>query len=49
MVVIPRCSFLDRTLKEGAYATYNGTDFQQLDECSGLVKQVDMAQDYITL
>lgn len=41
--------FHDRTLKEGDYVTYNGTDFLQLDECSGLIKQVDMAQDYITL
>ena len=39
----------DRTLKEGAHVTYNGTDFLQLDHCSGLIRQVDMAQDYITL
>ena len=41
--------FRDRTLKEGAYVTYNGTDFLQLGQCSRLIKQVDMAQDYITL
>lgn len=41
--------FRDRTLEEGEYVTYNGTDFLQLDECSKLIKQVDMAQDYITL
>ena len=41
--------FRCRTLKQGAHVTYNGTDFLQLDQCSGLIRQVDMAQDYITL
>lgn len=47
--VILMYKFRDRTLEEGEYVTYNGTDFLQLDECSKLIKQVDMAQDYITL
>lgn len=41
-------TFRDRTLKEGDPVTYHGTDFLQLDECNRLIKQVDMAQDYLT-
>ncbi|CEJ95216.1 hypothetical protein VHEMI10711 [[Torrubiella] hemipterigena] len=35
-------------LKAGDHVTYNGTDFLQLDACSGLIKQVDSAQDLVT-
>ncbi|KHN94942.1 uncharacterized protein MAM_07169 [Metarhizium album ARSEF 1941] len=33
---------------EGTHITYNGTDWLHLDECTGKIKQVDSAQDYIT-
>ncbi|KFY09575.1 hypothetical protein V492_05434 [Pseudogymnoascus sp. VKM F-4246] len=35
-------------LKQGDHVTYNGTDFLRVDECTGLIKQVDIAQDYVT-
>ena len=35
------------TKKAGATISYNGTDFLQLDPCSGLIQQVDMTQDYM--
>jgi hypothetical protein len=49
MVVILMYTSRYRTRKEGDPVTYDGTDFLQLDECNWLIKQVDMAQDYITL
>ncbi|KAH6995169.1 hypothetical protein EDB80DRAFT_877044 [Ilyonectria destructans] len=39
---------LPTTLDPGSPVTYNGTDFLILDDCTGLVKEVHMAQDFIT-
>ncbi|KAK2596248.1 hypothetical protein QQS21_006340 [Conoideocrella luteorostrata] len=36
------------TLKAGDAVTYNGTEFLTLDPCTGLVVEVDSAQDLIT-
>jgi hypothetical protein len=36
-----------RTLGPGAYVTYNGTDFVVLDDCTGQIKEINMAQDFI--
>jgi hypothetical protein len=36
-----------RTLKQGDYAAWNGTDFLALDKCTGLVKEVDSSEDLI--
>lgn len=36
---------IDRSLKPGDSFSYHGTDFLQLDPCSGLIKHVDIAQD----
>lgn len=33
---------------EGSHITYNGTDWLYLDDCTGRIKRVDSAQDYIT-
>lgn len=35
------------TLKEGAPISFNGTDFFHFDECTGLIKQIEIAQDSI--
>ncbi|VUC30696.1 unnamed protein product [Clonostachys rosea] len=35
------------TLDPGAYVTYNGTDFVVLDDCTGQIKEINMAQDFI--
>ncbi|KAH7141515.1 hypothetical protein B0J13DRAFT_623876 [Dactylonectria estremocensis] len=39
---------LPTTLETGSAVTYNGTDFIILDDCTGLIKEVHMAQDFIT-
>ncbi|KAH7152637.1 hypothetical protein EDB81DRAFT_881604 [Dactylonectria macrodidyma] len=39
---------LPTILETGSAVTYNGTDFIILDGCTGLVKEVHMAQDFIT-
>jgi hypothetical protein len=41
--------FLNSSLKPGDKMTYNGTDNLVLNSCTGLVDQVDSAQDLITL
>lgn len=38
-----------RTLKAGDPVTYNGTDFLILNTETGLIEEVDSAQDLITL
>ncbi|CAI6089555.1 unnamed protein product [Clonostachys chloroleuca] len=35
------------TLDPGAYVTYNGTDLAVLDNCTGQIKEINMAQDFI--
>ena len=32
----------------GTHIGYNGTDWLQLDHCTGKIKQVDEAQDFFT-
>ncbi|KAJ4249097.1 hypothetical protein NW762_012431 [Fusarium torreyae] len=36
------------TLKAGEYVTYNGTEYLTLDPCTGLVTEVESAQDLIS-
>ncbi|KAH8881942.1 hypothetical protein GQ53DRAFT_847874 [Thozetella sp. PMI_491] len=42
-------TFLPTNLKRGDPVTYNGTDFLTLDPCTGLVVEVAVAQDLISL
>ncbi|KAM5349255.1 hypothetical protein ACJ41O_005762 [Fusarium nematophilum] len=37
------------TLKQGDFSTWNGTHFLELDACTGLIKQVDSSEDFITM
>lgn len=33
---------------EGTHIAYSGTDWLQLDQCTGKIKQVDESQDFFT-
>ena len=41
-------NYLYRPLKEGAAVTYNGTDFLVQDDCTGQIKEVNIAGDSIS-
>ncbi|KAH6949649.1 hypothetical protein BKA56DRAFT_682731 [Ilyonectria sp. MPI-CAGE-AT-0026] len=46
-VIGPDFNPIETTLKEGAPISFNGTDFFHFDECTGLIKQIEIAQDSI--
>jgi hypothetical protein len=37
-----------RPLKRGDHVTFNGTDFLVINRCTGLVDEVNIAQDLLT-
>ena len=51
---MPKCVLMERTrgtrmLPAGSPVSYNGTDILTLDRCTGLIKEVQSSQDYVTL
>ncbi|KAH8703604.1 hypothetical protein BGW36DRAFT_423159 [Talaromyces proteolyticus] len=47
-VVGANFTIVPTTLKQGTPVTYNGTDFLILDQCTGLIKEINIAQDLIS-
>ncbi|KAH6988380.1 hypothetical protein EDB80DRAFT_865368 [Ilyonectria destructans] len=46
-VIGPDFNPIKTMLKEGAPISFNSTDFFHFDECTGLIKQIEIAQDSI--
>ncbi len=49
LILFSNLWFVNSTLAPGSTVTYNGTDSLLLDPSTGLVKEVTIAQDLLTL